>query len=136
MAEVLAHVVNVPTPITNGAAIPIPTTPAGQGIALVRVPIPANRPTNNVQLNATVGLQGVVGIPRILFRIFRDGREIYYALQAVETDFENVSLTSLVAADVNVPPGVHDYILSVEIQNAGAQATVIGPIVFTALATA
>lgn len=136
MAEVLAHVVNVPTPITNGAAITIPTTPAGQGIALVRVPIPANRPTNNVQLNATVGLQGVVGIPRVLFRIFRDGREIYYALQAVETNFENVSLTSLVAADVNVPPGVHDYVLSVEIQNPGAQATVIGPIVFTALATA
>lgn len=136
MAELLDHVVNVPTPITNGAAINVPQTPAGQGIALVRVTIPANRPANKVQLDATVGLQGITGIPRVLFRIFRDGQEIYYAVQAVETDFENVNLTSLIAADVNVAPGVHDYVLSVENLVAGTQARVIGPIVFTALATA
>lgn len=136
MAELLDHVVNVPTPITNGAAINVPQTPAGQGIALVRVTIPANRPANKVQLDATVGLQGITGIPRVLFRIFRDGQEIYYAVQAVETDFENVNLTSLIAADVNVAPGVHDYVLSVENLVAGTQAIVIGPIVFTALATA
>ncbi|GIO85910.1 hypothetical protein J25TS5_28420 [Paenibacillus faecis] len=136
MAELLDHVVNVPTPITNGAAINVPQTPAGQGIALVRVTIPANRPANKVQLDATVGLQGITGIPRVLFRIFRDGHEIYYAVQAVETDFENVNLTSLIAADVNVAPGVHDYVLSVENLAAGTQARVIGPIVFTALATA
>ncbi|WP_334072269.1 MULTISPECIES: exosporium protein C [Paenibacillus] len=136
MAELLDHVVNVPTPITNGAAINVPQTPAGQGIALVRVTIPAGRPVNKVQLDATVGLQGITGIPRVLFRIFRDGQEIYYAVQAVETDFENVNLTSLIAADVNVAPGVHDYVLSVENLVAGTQARVIGPIVFTALATA
>lgn len=136
MAELLDHVVNVPTPITNGAAINVPQTPAGQGIALVRVTIPANRPANKVQLDATVGLQGITGIPRVLFRIFRDGHEIYYAVQAVETNFENVNLTSLIAADVNVAPGVHDYVLSVENLVAGTQARVIGPIVFTALATA
>jgi|GEM_PF-1205348 len=136
MAELLDHVVNVPTPITNGAAINVPQTPAGQGIAQVRVTIPADRPANKVQLNATVGLQGIAGIPRVLFRIFRDGQEIYYGLEGIETGFETVNLTSLIAADVNVTPGVHDYVLSVENLVAGTQARVIGPIVFTALATA
>ncbi|MNP85135.1 hypothetical protein D3C76_1847420 [compost metagenome] len=37
MAEILNYASNVPTPITNGAAIQIPLTPAGQGIAQVRV---------------------------------------------------------------------------------------------------
>ncbi|WP_410770533.1 exosporium protein C [Fontibacillus sp. BL9] len=136
MAVLIEHVINVPTPIANGAAINVPQTPAGQGIALVRVTIPAQYPVNRVQLDATVGLQGITGIPRVLFRVFRDGTEIYYAVQGVEADFENVSLTSLIAADINVAPGVHDYVLSVENLEAGTQARVIGPIVFTALATA
>lgn len=136
MAELLDHVVNVPTPITNGAAINVPQTPAGQGIALVRVTIPANRPANKVQLDATVGFEGLTGTPRVLFRIFRDGQEIYYAVQPVESGFETLNLTTLIAADVNVAPGVHDYVLSVENLVAGTQARVIGPIVFTALATA
>ncbi|MNJ39591.1 hypothetical protein D3C77_344680 [compost metagenome] len=137
MAELLQHVTNVPTPITNGAAINVPQTPAGQGIALVRVSIPANRPVNTVELTATIGLQGLTGIPRVLFRVFRDGHEIYYAVQGIETGFENVNLTTLVAVDSNVAPGVHDYILSVEqINSVVNTARVIGPIVFSALATA
>lgn len=137
MAVLLQHVANVPTPITNGAAINVPQTPAGQGIAQVRVSIPANAPVNTVELTATVGLRGLTGIPRVLFRIFRDGHEIYYAVQAIETNFENVNLTALTAVDSNVAPGVHDYILSVEqIAAATNTARVIGPIVFTALATA
>lgn len=137
MAELLQHVTNVPTPITNGAAINVPQSPAGQGIALVRVSIPANRPVNTVELTATVGLQALTGIPRVLFRIFRDGHEIYYAAQAIEAGFETINLTALTAADTNVAPGVHDYILSVEQIALGANtARVIGPIVFSALATA
>ncbi|RCX16666.1 hypothetical protein DFP94_11113 [Fontibacillus phaseoli] len=136
MAVLIEHVINVPTPITNGAAIDIPQTPAGQGIALVRVTIPAQYPVNRVQLDATVGLQGIAGIPRVLFRVFRDGTEIYYGLQGIETGLETFSLTSFIAADINVAPGVHDYVLSVEKLGAATQARVIGPIVFTALATA
>ncbi|AZK48881.1 hypothetical protein EIM92_05970 [Paenibacillus lentus] len=103
----------------------------------MRVSIPANAPVNTVELTATVGLRGLTGIPRVLFRIFRDGQEIYYATQAVETNFENVNLTALTAVDSNVAPGVHDYILSVEqVAAATNTARVVGPIVFSALATA
>ncbi|WP_019637346.1 hypothetical protein [Paenibacillus fonticola] len=133
----IQHVTNVPTPITNGAAINVPQTPAGQGIALVEVSIPANTPVNTVELTATVGLQGLTGVPRILFRIFRDGHEIYYAAQGVEANFESLNLTTLTAVDTNVASGVHAYILSVEqINTATNTARVIGPIVFSALVTA
>ncbi|GIP23477.1 exosporium protein C [Paenibacillus sp. J22TS3] len=133
MAQILAYGTNVPTPITDGAAITIPLTPAGQGISLVRITVPpvAN---NRVELVATVGFRGDTGTGSVLFRIFRDGREIYYARQGFEAGFEKYYLTTQQAIDSNVAAGTHDYVLSVELLNAGTAATVIGPITFSALA--
>jgi len=133
MAQILAYGTNVPTPITDGAAITIPLTPAGQGISLVRITVPpvAN---NRVELVATVGFRGDAGTGSVLFRIFRDGREIYYSRQGFEAGFEKYYLTTQQAIDSNVAAGTHDYVLSVELLNAGTAATVIGPITFSALA--
>ncbi|RUT31692.1 exosporium protein C [Paenibacillus zeisoli] len=133
MAQILAYSTNVPTPITDGAAITVPLTPAGQGISQVRIVVPpiAN---NRVELVATVGFRGDLGTGSILFRIFRDGHEIYYARQGFETSFEKYYLTTLQAIDPGVVAGTHDYTLSVELLTPGTAATVIGPITFSALA--
>lgn len=136
MAQILAYGTNVPTPITDGAAITIPLTPAGQGISLVRITVPPVAPiaNNRVELKATVGFRGDFGTGSVLFRIFRDGHEIYYAREGFESGFEKYYLTTLQAIDAGVAPGTHDYVLSVELLSAGTAATVIGPITFSALA--
>lgn len=126
MVEILDFGFNVPTPVTNGAAIPIPITPFGQGISQVRVNV--SRGPNRVELKATVGIFGVAGISRVLFRVFRDGQEIFYGLQGVEAGFEAYYLVSFNVIDPDVPVGVHDYTISVENLVPGTTANVVGPI--------
>jgi hypothetical protein len=41
---------------------------------------------NQVTLTTTVGIRGVSDTSQILFRIFRDGREIFRAQQGIEAD--------------------------------------------------
>jgi hypothetical protein len=127
MAQILDYQVNSPTPVTNGAAIPIPLTPAGQGISMVRVTVPTV--VNTVELNATVGLQGINGaVSRVLLRVFRDTTVIYYATQLIEGIFEGFELVSFQAIDPNVKTGVHNYTISVENLDAANAAVVVGPI--------
>lgn len=120
------------TPVTDGVQIPIPLTPAGVGIAEVRVNVPATYP-QVVELKATIGLRGDVGTGSVLFRIFRNGQEIYYARLGLESGFEKYYLPTIQAIDVNPPAGSHGYTLSVERLTAGLTATVIGPITLSAL---
>ncbi|AWB46344.1 exosporium protein C [Paenibacillus sp. CAA11] len=126
MVELLDYATNVPTPVTNGASIPVPITPAGQGISQIRLTVP--RSNNRVEIKATVGLQGTSGISRVLFRVFRDTTEISYGLQGIEASFEGFYLVSFQAIDTNAPTGVHDYTISVENLSAGTNARVVGPI--------
>jgi hypothetical protein len=83
MANIFSYKAIVVTPVTDGVQITVPQTPAGVGIAEVRVTVPSFFP-NFVELKATVGLRGDVGTGSVLFRIFRDGQEIYYARQGIE----------------------------------------------------
>ncbi|CAI6059728.1 exosporium protein C [Cohnella sp. JJ-181] len=113
------------TPITDGVQIPVPQTPQGVGLATVISSVPSI--PNTVQLSASVGLRGDVGTGSVLFRIFRDGHEIYYSRQGIESGFEQFALVTLQAYD-NAAPGQHAYTLSIEKLTAGLTATVIGPI--------
>ncbi|WP_261304152.1 exosporium protein C [Paenibacillus andongensis] len=120
------------TPVTDGVQIPVPLTPAGVGLAEVRVDVPATYP-QVVELKATIGVRGDVGTGSVLFRIFRDGQVIYYARLGVESGFEKYYVPTIQAIDVNPPAGSHGYTLSVESLSAGLTATVIGPITLSAL---
>ncbi|KRF34515.1 hypothetical protein [Paenibacillus sp. Soil787] len=120
------------TPVTDGVQIPVPLTPAGVGLAEVRVDVPATFP-QVVELKATIGLRGDVGLGSVLFRIFRDGQVIYYARLGVESSFEKYYVPTIQAIDVNPPAGSHGYTLSIESLTAGLTAVVIGPITLSAL---
>ncbi|MCY9691507.1 exosporium protein C [Paenibacillus alginolyticus] len=120
------------TPVTDGVQIPVPLTPAGVGLAEVRVDVPATFP-QVVELKATIGLRGDVGTGSVLFRIFRDGQVIYYARQGIESGFEKYYVPTIQAIDVNPPAGSHGYTLSIESLTAGLTAVVIGPITLSAL---
>ncbi|MEC0128441.1 hypothetical protein [Paenibacillus pabuli] len=120
------------TPVTDGVQIPVPLTPAGVGLAEVRVDVPATYP-KVVELKATIGLRGDSGLGSVLFRIFRDGQVIYYARLGVESAFEKYYLPTIQAIDVNPPAGSHGYTLSIESLTPGLTAVVIGPITLSAL---
>lgn len=96
------------TPVADGVQIPVPLTPAGVGLAEVRVNVPATYP-QVVELKATVGLRGDVGLGSVLFRIFRDSEVIYYARLGVESAFEKYYVPTIQAIDVNPPAGSHGY---------------------------
>ncbi|WP_068502834.1 hypothetical protein [Paenibacillus kribbensis] len=133
MAQILAYNVSEPTRVTDGAAIPIPLTPAGVGIAVFNLVIPSV--PNFVELKAVVGIRGDVNTGSVLFRIFRDGQVISYSREGFESaDSEQFYLVPIQMVDPNVTPGAHAYTLSVENLTAGTTATVIGPIVFSGLA--
>ncbi|MDQ0885282.1 hypothetical protein QFZ81_000370 [Paenibacillus sp. V4I9] len=120
------------TPVTDGVQIPVPLTPAGVGLAEVRVDVPATYP-QVVELKATIGVRGDVGTGSVLFRIFRDGQVIYYARLGIESGVEKYYVPTIQAIDVNPPAGSHGYTLSIESLTAGLTATVIGPITLSAL---
>lgn len=91
--------------------------------------------SNKVELIASVGVRGVTGISQILFRIFRDGREIFNTIQGIEsTGSEQNYILTFQAIDFNVPIGTHRYSLTAENIQANTTAEVIGPVSFSALA--
>jgi len=126
MAQFLNYNASVVTPVTDGVQIPIPVTPAGVGLALVNVEVPSSN--NLVEVKATIGVRGNTGTGSILFRIFRDGKEIYYAREGIESGFEKFATLTLQAIDSGVTAGLHGYQVSAEILTAGLSATVIGPL--------
>lgn len=113
------------TPIADGVQIPVPQTPQGVGLATVIATVPSI--PNTVQLVASVGIRGDNNVGSVLFRLFRDGQEIYYSRQGIESGFEKYAVVTLQAFD-NATPGHHAYTLSIEKLTAGLTATVIGPI--------
>jgi len=82
-----------------------------------------------------VGVRGVTGIAQILFRIFRDGKEIFNTQQGIESagSEQNYAVT-FQAEDRNVRSGTHVYTVTAENRTANTRADVVGPISFSGLA--
>jgi hypothetical protein len=113
----------------------IPRSPRRVTLATIRIRIPVLSQTNRVELVATVGVRGITGIAQILFRIFRDGREIFNTKQGIESvgSEQNYAVT-FQAVDRNVRAGTHVYTVTAENQTANTRADVVGPISFSGLA--
>ncbi len=114
--------------------IPITHSPKKLVLASLVITIPRrNANHNQVELNAEVGIQGLRGTSQVLFKIFRDGEEVFRSQQRVRTG-EN-QLVTLHAVDTNVGEGPHTYKLTAENTTNGTDAAVVGPITFNALAS-
>ncbi|WNS44404.1 hypothetical protein [Paenibacillus sp. MMS20-IR301] len=128
---------SVVTPITNGVSIPVPISPAGVQIAGTSVfidpAVPAHFP-NKVELKATIGVNVLLDTPNVLVRIWRAGFEIFYARVEYEDLFNDHGIISLHMVDINAPAGVQNYQLIVENQDTNSAATVVGPVIFSAMA--
>jgi hypothetical protein len=113
--------------------IPVSATP--QTIASITLILDVDSPPNNrVELNASIGVAGTSSVSQILFRIFRDGNQIFLTQQGVQTANEQFYIVHFTTADFNVPVGAHTYSLTVERSTVGATASVAGPITFSGLA--
>ncbi|GAV11794.1 MULTISPECIES: exosporium protein C [Paenibacillus] len=104
-------------------------------LATISIRIPMNSQPNRVDLVATVGVKGVTGIAQILFRIFRDGREIFNTQQGIESaGSEQNYVVTFQAEDRNVRTGTHVYTVTAENRTANTRADIVGPISFSGLA--
>ncbi|UNK17211.1 exosporium protein C [Paenibacillus sp. N3/727] len=137
MARILDKATSQPRRRFNLAtAFTIRRSPARSRLATIRITIPVlNAQPNRVELVATVGVRGVTGIAQILFRIFRDGIEIFNTQQGIEStgSEENYAVT-FQAIDRNVRSGSHVYTVTAENRTANTRADVVGPISFSGLA--
>ncbi|WP_090639185.1 exosporium protein C [Neobacillus massiliamazoniensis] len=124
--------------VNNNNPIAIPHSPNHIVLAAICITIPKNANKNHVELIATVGLRGVSGTSQILFKIFRDGKEIFSAQEGVESDptSEVNYIATFQAIDTNVKKGSHLYELTAENITNGTEAAVVGPISFSGLAIA
>jgi len=116
-------------------SVTIRRSQARNRLATITLRIPSNSQPNRVDLVATVGVRGVTGIAQILFRIFRDGKEIFNTQQGIEsTGSEQNYAVTFQAEDRNVRPGSHVYTVTAENRTANTRADIVGPISFSGLA--
>lgn len=117
----------------------IPHSPKRLTVAHINITITRrNANDNNVELIATVGVRGISGTSQLLFKIFRDEKEIFRAQEGVESDptSEVNYLATFQAIDMDVEKGTHLYEVTVENITNGTEAAVVGPISFSGLAIA
>ncbi|MEH7515111.1 exosporium protein C [Gottfriedia acidiceleris] len=125
--------------VNNDKPIAIPHSPKRIVLASIDIKIPCrNANKNHVELIATVGVQGLIETSQILFKIFRDGKEIFRAQNGIESDptSEVNYIVTFQAIDKNVGEGKHRYQVTAENITNGTEAAVVGPISFSGLAVA
>jgi len=125
--------------VNNNNPVAIPHSPKLIVLASIRITVPRrNANKNSVELISTVGVLGVSGTSQILFKIFRDGKEIFRAQEGIESDTtsEVNYIVTFQAIDMNVGQGTHFYEMTAENITNGTEAAVVGPISFSGLAVA
>lgn len=114
----------------------IPMAPTRLRLATVRIRIRnLDLDDNRVELLTNVGVRGVSGISQLLFRVFRNGVQIFTTQQGVESAGSERNYTvTFQTIDRPVRTGTQTYTVTVENRTAGTTATVVGPLSFSALA--
>lgn len=140
-ATLLDYKASEPSNVQGGGVLPggvvIPATitaaPTVTVLADLGIFLTAGAP-NRVELKASIGVEGTVGIPQLSLIIQRDGVQILATQQGLESGFERFYTVDLEGVDFNVAAGFHTYTLSVSDLAAGTAALVVGPVVFTGTA--
>lgn len=119
-----------------GQATLILHTPQKNKVAQLRVNIPhRDSRDNTVELIATVGVEGITNIAQIVFRIWRDTTQIFNTQVGIEsTGSEQFYAITFQAIDQNLKSGNHVYTLTAENITPDAEAAIVGPVSFSALA--
>ncbi|MBW4081798.1 hypothetical protein [Paenibacillus sp. S150] len=134
----MAQIIDVgrSTASTGSQTLSIPILSPAQNLMLAEFGL-ATVLNGDVLLNATIGFQTTVGIPSVVFTIYRDGQPIFnvgssglavLAIQPITISF----------LDLNVPVGYHAYTLGVANNSLNIllnAASVTGPVTFSGVST-
>ncbi|TKD71867.1 hypothetical protein [Pseudalkalibacillus hwajinpoensis] len=122
---------SVPTSASESLNRTIPMTP--QSIKLAAFGLFVPNQSNNVLLNATVGVKATALTPTALFTIFRNSAVIFTTRITLDEDVGDFQTISFQAIETNAPGGYHSYSVRVELDSSLLldQAEVIGPITFS-----
>ncbi|MEK4850468.1 hypothetical protein NST04_11550 [Paenibacillus sp. FSL H7-0756] len=134
----MAQVIDVgrSTASTGTQTLSIPILSPGQNQILAEFGI-ATVINGDVLLNATIGFQTTLGIPNVVFTLYRDGQPIFnvgasgLALLAIQP----VTISYL---DLNVPGGYHAYSLGAANNSTNIllnTASITGPVTFSGVST-
>jgi len=137
MVQVLDYHATEPLSIFNpGNAFQIPQSPFKILLASIQINIPSSATLNNrVELISTVGVEGITNIAQIVFRIFRNGQEIYNTQVGAESSDSEINYAfTFQAIDFNLASGTNFYQLTAENATPDTQANVVGPVNFSGLA--
>ncbi|MFJ7916001.1 MULTISPECIES: exosporium protein C [unclassified Lysinibacillus] len=137
MVQILDYQATEPLSTFNPAtAFPIPQAPFKILLASIQINIPGTASRNNsVELLASIGVAGVTDISQIVFRVFRNGKEIYNTQDGVESaDSEQNYIFTFQAIDSNLIAGANFYQVFAENITPNTQANIVGPISFSGLA--
>lgn len=132
----MAQIVDTGRSLTSSGSqtlsLPIVSAPNTLTLAEFGLSVAAN---GVVQLEGTVGFQTTLGVPNVIFRILRNGQQIFnigasglavLAIQPVGISFQ----------DRNVPAGYHSYTLTVSNNSLNTLlnlASITGPIEFSGI---
>lgn len=137
MVQILDYQATEPLSTFNPeTAFPIPQTPFKVLLASIQINIPGTASRNNsVELLASIGVAGVTDISQIVFRVFRNGKEIYNTQDGVESaGSEQNYIFTFQAIDSNLIAGANFYQVFAENITPNAQANIVGPFSFSGLA--
>ena len=134
---ILDYNVTIASPATNGAAPLLTLAPgAGAQIAPLAIHIDPAHPAshnNRVDLKATIGVQALTGNPLAAVRILRAGVEIFNSVSHLETGFQAYNVITVTFAE-HAPLGTQNYQLAIQNLGPAGDFSVVGPVIFSALA--
>jgi hypothetical protein len=113
--------------------IVIPFSPNRVRLASILLSLPEK--ARRVELIASIGVRGITGIAQIVFKIFRNGKEIFNTIQGIESaGSEQNYIVTFQAINSNVTKGTHTFSLTAENETNGTEVNVVGPISLSGLA--
>lgn len=124
------------TASTGTQTLSIPILAPGQNQILAEFGI-ATVADGDVLLNATIGFQTTLGVPNVVFTIYRDNQPIFNA-GASGLSVLAIQPVTISYLDLNVPAGYHAYSLGVANNSTNVllnTASVTGPVTFSGVST-
>lgn len=137
MVQILDYQATEPLSSFNpNNSFPIPQAPFRVLLASIQINIPGTASRNNsVELLSSIGVSGVTSISQIVFRVFRNGKEIFNTQDGVESaGSEQNYVFTFQAIDSNLTAGANFYQVFAENITPNTQANIVGPVSFSGLA--
>lgn len=130
----MAQIIDVgsSTATTGSQTVSIPILAPAQNLILAEFGL-ATVASGSVQLDATIGFQTTLGVPSVIFTLYRDGQPIFN-VGASGLSISAIQPITISYLDRSVPEGYHAYSLGVANNSLNIllnTASVTGPVTYS-----